>query len=148
MLVETPAAVRFLSCEPLLGPIDMNFGMRKYLTTVEELITPRVDWVIVGGESGPKSRECNVDWVRSIARQCDEADVPCFVKQLGAHVVDDGATAIVDTFPPDQCWPDSVCLRMNARNPERRIRLRDRKGGDFSEWPRDLRVQQFPNVVR
>lgn len=66
-LVTIPAMVRFLSCEPLLGPID-----------------PRragIGWVIIGGESGPKARPCNVEWIRSIVQQCKTAGVPCFVKQ-------------------------------------------------------------------
>jgi hypothetical protein len=47
-----------------------------------------VDWVIVGGESGRNARPCNIDWIRSIVRQCEDYLVPCFVKQLGARVID------------------------------------------------------------
>lgn len=71
-LLQSPAAVRFLSCEPLLGPVDL-FGVRNGL-----------DWVIVGGESGPSARELDVEWVRSIVEQCATTDVPVFVKQLGS----------------------------------------------------------------
>jgi len=95
-------------------------------------------------ESGPRARPCDVDWVRSIKRQCGASTVPVFVKQLGAHVIDHGATAIAETFPPEECWPDGVCERMNAGPPEARIRLEDPKGGDPSEWPEDLRVREFP----
>lgn len=45
-----------------------------------------IDWVICGGESGPKARPCHIDWIRSIVRQCREAGVPCFVKQLAMKI--------------------------------------------------------------
>lgn len=70
-LVETPAAVRFLSCEPLLGPIRL----RKYLTDI--------DWVIVGGESGPGFRALDLDWARSLRNECETSEVAYFFKQVG-----------------------------------------------------------------
>lgn len=107
-LVATPAGVRFLSCEPLLGPIDLtDITLRvepgeqpdglaglDALTGVhwdaEDTITgiygspdPRIDWVIVGGESGPGARPMHPDWARSLRDQCAEAGVPFFLKQLG-----------------------------------------------------------------
>ena len=69
-LAQVPAAIRFLSCEPLIGPI-------------EQLPLDAIDWVIVGGESGPKARPMDKEWVRSIFRQCRAADVPFFFKQWG-----------------------------------------------------------------
>jgi protein gp37 len=69
-LREVPARVRFLSVEPLLGPID-------------ELPLSRIHWVIVGGESGPGARPMNVEWVRDIREQCVAAAVPFFFKQWG-----------------------------------------------------------------
>jgi len=74
LLLRTPAAVRFISAEPLLGPIDMHLWM---------LTCPAIDWVIVGGESGPGARPMHPDWARSIRDQCAEADVPFFFKQWG-----------------------------------------------------------------
>lgn len=71
-LRETPAAVRFLSCEPLLGPIDFRGAL-----------TDGIGWVIVGGESGRGHRELNIDWIASIAEQCAAAGVPLWVKQDG-----------------------------------------------------------------
>jgi protein gp37 len=65
-----PAAVRFLSVEPLLGPI-------------RRLPLRNLDWVIVGGESGPKARPCHADWVRAIRDRCTEAGVAFFFKQWG-----------------------------------------------------------------
>src|SRR5262249_1483340 len=64
------AAVRFLSCEPLLGPL-------------ERLPLKGIDWVIVGGESGPRARPMRKAWVESILRQCRAAGVPFFFKQWG-----------------------------------------------------------------
>lgn len=108
-LAATPAALRFLSAEPLLEPVDLCLG--DYPAGI------RPDLVIVGGESGPGARPCRLDWLRSIVRQCREAEVLCFVKQAGAHVLDaDG----------------------------RRVRLEHPKGGDLGELPEDLRVRELP----
>jgi protein gp37 len=69
-LRQVPAHVRFLSCEPLIGPL-------------EGLPLDGIHWVIVGGESGPKARPMSLEWVESILRQCRNADVPFFFKQWG-----------------------------------------------------------------
>jgi protein gp37 len=76
-LLDTPAAVRFLSMEPLLGPVNLN---RVYLSTNHALW---VDWVIVGGESGHGARPMHPDWVRSLRDQCAAAGVPYLFKQWG-----------------------------------------------------------------
>jgi protein gp37 len=78
LLLQTPAAVHFISCEPLLGLIDLKFPK-------EPNPNPGDTWVIVGGESGPGARPCRIGWIRDIIRQCGEVNVPVFVKQLGAH---------------------------------------------------------------
>jgi protein gp37 len=65
-----PAAVRFLSCEPLIGPLD-------------DLPLEGIHWVIVGGESGPGARPIKIEWIRSILYQCRRANVPFFFKQWG-----------------------------------------------------------------
>lgn len=96
-----------------------------------------LDQVIIGGESGPGSRPCEVDWIRSLSGQCEAAGVPAFIKQLGAHVIDRGAT-VAHSVHESQCWPDGT--RSNGQ----RILLTDKKGGDMDEWPADLRVRQFP----
>jgi len=70
-LYRINAAVKFLSCEPLLGPI----GLSEHIGIV--------DWVIAGGESGPNARPVDLDWVRSLRDQCQEAGVPFFFKQIG-----------------------------------------------------------------
>ena len=76
-LLAAPAAVRFLSVEPMLGPISL----RGTAPTAENTHLPQLHWVIVGGESGPKARPCDVAWIRSIVQQCRAAKVPVFVKQ-------------------------------------------------------------------
>ena len=117
-LIDTPAAVRFVSAEPLLGPISFA-GMlgRKYMRAGGP--EPRyggmgmsfegLDWMIVGGESGPKHRRFDPDWARSIRDQCAEAGVAFFMKQLGSG------------GPPY-----------------------DRKCGKVENLPPDLRIREFP----
>jgi len=84
-LVGIPAAVRFLSCEPLLGPVDLaqNLPNERMLRWVRPMIG-MVDWVIVGGESGTHARPMSPDWARGLRDQCAKAGVPFFFKQWGA----------------------------------------------------------------
>ena len=109
-LLAVPAKVRFLSCEPLLGPLDLTKikfrdgdprNTRNSLTGTADLwgetlegaptefwatidaSLPCLDWVIAGGESGPKARPSHPDWFRSLRDQCVDADVPFFFKQMG-----------------------------------------------------------------
>lgn len=125
LLLETDAALRFLSVEPLLGPVDLQLAAFNPSHSIEAL--EGIGWVIVGGESGPGARACDLDWIREVVRQCRVARVPCFVKQLGAAAREPLALS----FDP----PDIISVPMN---------LRDRKGGDMDEWPESLRVRQFP----
>jgi len=89
-LLKTPAAVRFLSCEPLLGPVALSNWLPPrppaYPGYPQEadLAGPHLNWVIVGGESGPGARPMNPDWARSIRDQCQAVGVPFFFKQHGA----------------------------------------------------------------
>lgn len=126
-LLETPAAVRFLSCEPLLGAVNLRQVPTRHGAVLDTLCgdvcTPQgevyaacpasIDWTIVGGESGPGSREMDEEWVRRIVADCRDAGVPVFVKQLGS------------------VWAQA--------------RGADGKGGDPSYWPADLRVREFPS---
>jgi protein gp37 len=136
-LLDTPAVVHFLSCEPLIGPVDLWFGHPASLAERAAMreIYPNglpsnslnaqigaeqarrregLHWVIVGGESGARARPCDPEWIRSLVKQCQAAGVPAFVKQLG-----------------------SVWARQNGA---------DSKGGDPQYWPEDLRIRQFPTV--
>jgi protein gp37 len=89
VLLGIPARTRFLSCEPLLGPIDLR------LPGVE----PRIDWVICGGESGgAKRREMDVGWLASIVGQCHAARVPVWAKQ------DSGSRSGLQGRIPDALW--------------------------------------------
>jgi protein gp37 len=90
-LVGTPAAVRFLSCEPLLGPVDLTHitapaGAQLDCLTGDALYAPRtqaINWVIVGGESGPGARPMHPTWARDLRDQCQAAHVPFLFKQWG-----------------------------------------------------------------
>lgn len=134
LLLQTPGAVRFVSYEPALGPVDFRYLAPFDDFHTDALDTPdptrRLDWVIVGGESGPGARPFDIAWARSVVEQCKAAGVACFVKQLGSA--------------PEQ-WPEEFHETSDCGSP---IKLRDRKGGDTSEWPDDLRVRQFPDPAR
>jgi protein gp37 len=82
-LREVPAAVRFISAEPLLGPLD-------------ELDLEGIDWVIVGGESGAHPRPMNVEWARALREQCQEAGVAFFFKQWGGRTPKSGGRILDD----------------------------------------------------
>lgn len=143
------APVLFLSIEPLVDPVNLSMPSIWHgdcwkgpcSHTAGRGDRPMIDWVIVGGESGPNARPCNIEWIRSIVQQCRDAGVPCFVKQLGSNVIDHGTTSAT-TFPISQCWPTGT--NVNHHN----VLLRDAKGGDPSEWPEDLRVRQFQKIKR
>lgn len=137
LLLQTPAAVRFISAEPLLGAIDLQRltrkderGMAQVNALGGEVRYPGcgsissktfrgckvLDWIIVGGESGPDARVFDVAWADLLIQQCRAAGVACFVKQLGANPISDG-------YP----YP-----------------LKSKKGGDWTEWPDRLRIREFP----
>jgi len=137
-LLECPAAVRGVSYEPGLGPVDFtriedDGDVYNALTGATQLrgigatVGPRLNWVVVGGESGPGARPFDVEWARSTIAACRDAGVACFVKQLGARPF----------------W----CVDYPRLGPIDSA-LRDKKGGDPSEWPTDLRVRQYPETDR
>jgi protein gp37 len=139
LLLETPAAVRFISAEPLLGPVDLTHGVStpycvvKDRHSAESCDIRRLDWVIVGGESGHGARSFDPTWARLILNQCHRAGVPVFVKQLGSNV-----------RMPREEWESGSRIRDRWVNG--RAILVDSKGGDPAEWPEELRVRQFPRV--
>lgn len=154
LLIQTPAAVRFLSCEPLLGPLEFS-NVTKRSDCVQQLGKPALNgihWVIVGGESGHGCRPCNPQWVRSIVNQCKVVGVPVFVKQMGGNIVTRN-DMIEDAFNDGESgWPDPNVehnihgYREEYQGADCRVRLRDKKGGNPSEWPADLRVREFPRM--
>ena len=103
-----PLACRGLSLEPLIGPIKLK---------PEWLGGGNISWPVIGGESGPDARTCQVEWIRSLVQQGEAAGVPVFVKQLGSNHRDG--------------------IRGTSM-------IHDRKGGDPSEWTGGLRIQQWP----
>jgi protein gp37 len=122
LLLQTPAPVRFVSYEPALGPVDFTHLPFKpgAARTLDALRCPsRVSWIIVGGESGPGARRFDLEWMRSVVSQCKAAGVSVFCKQIGSN-------------------PYWAGYEMG------RAKKQDRKGGDWSQWPSDLRVRQFP----
>lgn len=95
-LGDTPAHVRFVSFEPLLGPIH-NVDLTG------------IDWIIIGGESGPGARRCSVVWFRDLVRRARAARVPVFVKQLGSYGWRHPAGADPSEWPEDlrvREWPE------------------------------------------
>lgn len=134
VLLDTPAAMRFVSYEPALGPVDF----RRHGVVPGDDFAARPDWIIAGGESGPGARPCDVAWIRSTVEQCKAAGVPVFVKQLGAKMRWNGCSK------PGEHWLVPTTSRDVDGAFE--MQLRDPKGGDPDEWPEDLRVRQFPEA--
>jgi len=116
-LLRVAATKRFVSYEPAIGPIEWALPWMSPIFTEPYRSTPlpALDWIIVGGESGPRARLFNVAWARSTVRQCRETGVAPFVKQLGSATYGLGHG-----------------------------RWKDHAGADPAEWPEDLRVQEFP----
>jgi protein gp37 len=138
ILLDTPAAVRWVSAEPLLGQLDLTRIDAEAKARVDGMyqINPltgrntdmgrpcrdvaRLDWIVVGGESGPRARPFDLAWARSIVDQCQTAGVPIWVKQLGADPIDGTAGCSV--------WQ------------------RDKAGADWTDWPAELKVRRFPEA--
>jgi protein gp37 len=172
-ILGCPAAVHFVSYEPALGPVDFDPGIcprcgsRDFTEGPEIQPTcnecgaevcfgwwldsdPQIDWLIVGGESGPGARPFDLAWARSAVEQCKAAGVACFVKQLGARPIDSARMDAVprrdDQIIRGEATPaqlDHLAFLIETAT----VRLRDRKGGEMSEWPAELRVRQFPEAV-
>jgi protein gp37 len=136
-LLATAASVRFVSAEPLLGPVDFDAiqipgerdGLRFSALTRQHddrygSSDSVLDWIIVGGESGRNARPFDVRWARDIVGQCSAAGAACFVKQLGARPYEDAGDTKV--------W----------------LELGDGHGGNIAEWPSWVpRVREFPEVA-
>lgn len=158
ILLSTPAAIRFLSCEPLLSPVDLTPFLYDEVeaTTMPDYESPRpmsrgLAWVIVGGESGTDARPCEVEWIRDLAAQCRGTDVPVFVKQMGRWMGGDHTGFVVNRWLLDNgrvFVPPIIGARANIR-PANAIAFGncDTHGGTPAEWPEDLRVRQYPATV-
>ena len=119
MLLSVPAAIRWISYEPALDPVEFCSCEHREQTVVRISCGLHglrlLHWIIVGGESGPGARPFDIEWARHTIRRCRQAGVACFVKQLG-------------------------------RRPNTPTRLRSPKGGSIEEWPVDLQVREFPKT--
>jgi protein gp37 len=118
LLAKVPAALKFLSVEPLLEEVTLFHNELQSVTwqVVDgngDELPHSVDWIIIGGESGHSARELKINWVQKLITQGRIGMIPVFVKQLGS-------------------------VQAKA------LKLKDKKGGDFNEWPMELRVRQFP----
>lgn len=84
-LLDVPAKMRFLSVEPLLGPVNMEAGLAEIGRNIDEEME-KIDWVIIGGESGPKARMMAMGWVKEVMNSCKFWNLPVFVKQMGSVI--------------------------------------------------------------
>ncbi|NJM67658.1 MAG: DUF5131 family protein [Acaryochloris sp. RU_4_1] len=135
LLLQTPAAVRFLSCEPLLEAVDISGFLNS--RNRSKSIVKSTFWTIIGGESGPGARPFYLEWARSLIQQCRDAEVPVFLKQIGSNPMH-YQNSLVDK-PGTPPWMLVEYLGYQGRG------MRDRKGGDIQEWPEDMRVREFPD---
>jgi protein gp37 len=150
-LLRCPAAVRFVSYEPALGPVSFRWLRAWEGSQRGSCLNPvggtneydglrKLDWIIAGGESGPHARPCFIEWIRTVVEQCRAAGVPVFVKQLGRWPSSNQPEC--ESWEP--LWEDKTCTRLSGRYaPYGGL---SHKGGNPSEWPEDLRVQEFPKV--
>jgi protein gp37 len=126
-LLETPAAVRFLSCEPLLGPVQL-FNVGGWENAAHWWgRNIKLDWVIVGGESGPGARPMHPDWARSLRDQCSSAGVPFFYKQHGEYLADDRQ------FVSFQTWVDKASSWVQGATCMDKQGRVLKRGADFQE---------------
>lgn len=115
LTVPISPGVRFLSLEPLHGPIDLGLNRQ---VDFGHKGGDLLDWVIIGGESGNDNgkyryRPCEIEWIEKIIADCRAWNIPVFVKQLGTHLA-------------------------------KQMGLKDRHGGNMEEWPEHLRIREFP----
>jgi len=148
-LCQVPAAVLWVSYEPGLGSVRLSQEMLE-----------KLGWVVLGGESGPGARPCNVNWIRSVVEQCRDA-VPVHVKQLGARPYETKPTPSGEGFDPwdmlsrnprDEAahrgWFKGWTLVKTATGSQfvRYPKISDRKGAVMDDWPQELRRREFPHV--
>jgi protein gp37 len=166
VLREIPARIRFLSVEPMLGPVSVRDSLwpvhprwpapyRSAEAAIaagaiieyspQALISARwadslIQWIIIGGESGPGARPLDVAWVRALVLECQRSKTAVFVKQLGAkpgfRLEDEEARGNV--APSFHHYDADAQLHIK--------KLDDAKGGGMAQWPDDLRIREFPAV--
>lgn len=118
--VHPRPSVLFLSIEPLIGPVDIGLTAAKL-----------IDWVIVGGESGPNARPMHPDWARKLLSDCQRAKVPFFFKQWGEWQPVDQSDNMVPGNTREHVWPDgTISLRIGRKNAGRLL-----DGKEWSQYP-------------
>ena len=113
LLLQTPAHVRFLSCEPLLGPLNLSQALPSRRHVLPMWAQDQVDWVIVGAESGPNVRPTDPAWVRSVRDQCVAASVPFFFKQWGGRTSKSGGRDL-----DGRTWDEMPVTHGEAQSPD------------------------------
>jgi protein gp37 len=116
-----PARIHFLSCEPMLHPMDTTHAAG-------------FDWIIFGGESGKHARPTDIQWIRDGVKFCRANGVAPFVKQMGANLIH-------ERYPRAE-------REFNNFGRVENFEFKDSHGGDMSEWPEDLRVREFPKRAK
>ena len=163
-LLATPAAVRFISYEPALGPVDFSrwlpiaprgqgWEQVKCEAAYGEK-RPRIDWIIAGGESGPNARPANPNWFRAVRDQCHAAGVAFRLKQWGEWMPrrDAHEAGIIPAdvrFPWGRCQPDMA--RVGKKRAGRLLDGKEHNGfpmtrafKDFEHFPTELQVRETP----
>lgn len=149
-LLATPAAVRFVSVEPQIGPVDLtrvrNAGevfapfnaLRRW--TSGEGDNSGIDWVICGGESGPHARPYDLAWARSLRDQCKASGTAFFFKQTGSAPQDTQTLTRFEAFDDEarRAYPNGAASMTVGWKPK------DRAGADPADWPEDLRIREWP----
>jgi protein gp37 len=133
-LLEIDCAVRFVSVEPMLEPVKMAEEQGR-----------SIDWVIIGGESGGrfKVRPFLVNAARDLVHECSKYSIATFFKQMGSRTLDAHDVGLDGTTEP---WPVGTNRVQAAGSELVQIRLKHPKGEDMSQWPEDLRIQEFPRA--
>lgn len=139
-LLQTPAAVRFLSCEPLLGPVDLVPSLRAWAGGDAVQINHHLHWVIVGGESGPHARPMHPDWARSLRDQCVAAGVAFHFKQWGEWApIPDNARAMFSRVRRNICIHGRMPSATDPGTPMarcgKRLAGRELDGRTWDEYP-------------
>jgi protein gp37 len=129
-LRRIPVGVRFVSCEPMLGPLDVSADL------------DGISWIISGGESGGNARNFDLRWARSLRDQCQASGVAFFMKQAGAAAVDTEFKAGI--YAPSDKRTIAASKTLGTVH---LVLLKDGHGGDPAEWEPGLRVREFPKVV-
>jgi protein gp37 len=162
-LAMTPAAVRFCSYEPALSRVnfrhievkpglfwDAMTGTHNAYADSEHIPlppkTPGLDQLIVGGESGPGARPFDIEWAEYAKDQCSIL-TKFFMKQMGSFAITRNDRVADVWYYADGSDMDTEGLDGDSyrfQGEPVRLKLKDRKGGDPSEWPEDLRVREFP----